>query len=106
MSLKRFQFIKVTNNNDHKEFYVDITTMKDARLRISALKAQYKKYINDGKNFKPIFKYFNLDYSFCVLERGDYEKYEDVKSRRDELYLKYREKLSLSCLDESIHNIN
>ena len=70
---KRFQFIKITDNRNHPDFIFDCTTMRDARLRISALKAQYKKFLNDGENEKPIFRFFELDYSFCVVERGVFD---------------------------------
>jgi len=83
---KRFQFIKITDNRNHPDFIFDCTTMRDARLRISALKAQYKKFLNDGENEKPIFRFFELDYSFCVVERGIYNDYAVVKKRRDELF--------------------
>ncbi len=89
---KKFQFIKITDNRNHPDFLIDITTMKDARLRISALKAQYKKYLTDGKNKKSIFRFFELDYSFCVLERGYYTNYSSVKERRDELFEIYLKK--------------
>ena len=89
---KRFQFIKITNNRNHPDWILDITTMKDARLRISALKAQYKKFLNDGENEKPIFRFFQLDYSFCVVEKGYYTDYSIVKKRRDELYEIYTQR--------------
>jgi hypothetical protein len=89
---KKFQFIKITDNRNYLDFHIDITTMKNSRLRISALKAQHKKYINDGKNKKAIFRYFNLDYSFCVIEIGYYTEYSAVKKRRDELFDIYTKK--------------
>ena len=97
MTTKQFQFIKITNNNKSEEYFIDITTMKDPRLRISALLSQYKNYLKDHtKKKKKVFKFFILDYSFCILESGFYSNYSDVKKRRDELYLKYNSKIKLT----------
>jgi hypothetical protein len=90
----RTQFIKISNNNNPAEFMIDITTMLDARLRLSALKAQFKVYQATGDYYKDVFKFFLYDWSFYVLERGSFENYEDIKKRRDELIviqnLKYK----------------
>jgi hypothetical protein len=83
------KFIKISNNNNPcKDFYIDISTMKDARLRLSALKSQFKKYILNPEELthREVFKYFIKDYSFYVIEKGAFNCYEDAKLRRDELY--------------------
>lgn len=83
------KFIKISdNNNANKNFYIDITNMKDARLRVSALKSQYKKYKKDPTsiNYREIFDYFELDYSWYVLEYGSFNTYEEVLERRKDIY--------------------
>ena len=79
------KFIKISNNNNPSEFHISPTTMKDARLRISALKAQYNNYCETGLYYKDVFAFFKLDWSFYVLERGKFENYEEIKKRLDEL---------------------
>ena len=90
----RTQFIKISNNNDHSDFYIDVTTMQNARLRISALKAQYKNYLATGKYWKEVFKFFKYDWSFYVMEKGCYEDYDAIKERKNQLIemqnLKYK----------------
>jgi hypothetical protein len=94
------KFIKISNNNNPAEFHIDITTMNDARLRISALKAQYNNYCNTGLYYKDVFSFFSKDWSFYVLERGKFENYEDIKIRRDELInlqnLKFIKKIEIN----------
>ncbi len=90
---KNYKFIKITNNNVPEHFIIDCTVMADARLRISALKAQYKKYLSDGLNKKPVFSFFELDYSFCVVDSGEYSDYSEVKKKRAELVIKYLAKI-------------
>ena len=91
---KRTQFIKISNNNNPSEFILDVTTMRDVRLRMSALKAQHRKYQQTGLFYKEIFRFFLMDWSFCVLERGSHPDYAAVKKRRDclckEQGLKYK----------------
>ena len=87
-----YQFIKISNNhNPNKDFYIDITTMKDSRLRFSALKSQYRRYFEARQKHeevidREIFRYFELDYSYYVIEKGEYDTYEDAKERRLDLY--------------------
>lgn len=94
VNYSKTQFIKITDNNAHENFYIDITTMKDARLRISCLKNQYKKNKINEKE-KEIFNLLSKDWSFCVIEKGDFLTYDDAKKRREELYKKYRDKLKV-----------
>ena len=80
-------FIKISNNkNNKKDFYIDITTMKDPRIRMSSLKTQYKKYLKTGELFKPIFHYFKIDYSFYTIDKGSFSNYQEVKEHRNKLY--------------------
>ena len=84
---KSTKFIKVSdNNNAHRDFYIDITTMKDPRIRISALKTQFKHYIEGEEYWKPLFHYFERDYSFYTLCRHSFDNYQEVKAYRNELY--------------------
>lgn len=81
------KFIKVSNNkNACKDFYIDITTMKDPRIRISALKTQFKHYLKGEEYWKPLFHYFERDYSFYTMRRGSFQNYQEVKEFRNELY--------------------
>ena len=100
VNYSRVQFIKITDNNHHEKFYIDITTMYDARLRISALKAQYKKYLELKTFKKEVFNFFEIDWSFAVIERGKFANFDDAKLRRDELYSLYKNKFYIDIKEE------
>ena len=82
----RVSFIKLSNNNNAaRDFTIDVTTMKDCRLRISALRSQYKTYLQTKCGWLEVFRYFELDYSFYCLETEAFDSYDDVKKRKNEL---------------------
>lgn len=106
----KVSFIKISNNrNPAKDFYIDITTMKDARLRMSSLKSQYNKYLDSLETDTPlpdreVFRYFTLDYSFYTLEKGCFDTYNDAKERRLDLYDEQYEKMNWTFLYGNIPN--
>ena len=89
----KVKFIKISDNNDPKNFYIDVTIMKDPRLRISALKGQFMRYLDTGKLYRDVFDFFERDYSFCCLEKGVFNNLDDVKKRKQEIIKEQREKL-------------
>ena len=84
-------FIKIVDNNNAADFFIDVTTMTDVRCRISTLKNNYKIYLKTQKYYKEIFRFFALDYSYYVIEKGLYNNLKDARVRRDEII--NREKL-------------
>ena len=78
-----YYFLKISNNNNAcVDFCIDITVMKDCRLRISTLKSQYKRYKKNPGNikFKEAWNYLDLDYSFYCLDSRYCENYEEAKN--------------------------
>ena len=52
-----FRIIKLTNNDDPKEFTLEITRMRDIRQRIGIIVADYNDYLLlEGKKYKPSYK--------------------------------------------------
>ena len=87
--MKTYLFIKISNNNNAStDFYIDISVMRDPRLRISTLKSQYKKFKINPKNieFKEAWYYFNLDFSFYCIYSGEFETYAAAKDHCLDLY--------------------
>ena len=88
--MTKYKFIKISDNNHaSKNFYIDITTMADDRLRISTLKSQLKKY-NYGMlpncEYKEPWRYFETtDWSYYCLDTREFDTYEAAKQHRDEL---------------------
>ena len=98
----RVAFVKISNNNNPKEFWIDITTMKDARQRIGSLKTQYRNYIeNQLGKYKPVYKLLEGDWSYVIQEKGSYDNYDDVKMRRLQIYKELTEKWKNVILDNN-----
>lgn len=78
-------FIKIVNNNNANDFMIDVSIMTDYRQRISTLKNSYRLYLLEPELYKPIYRFFAMDYSFFVIEKGLYLNLTDARIRRDEL---------------------
>lgn len=89
----KVRFIKISDNNDPWNFYIDATTMLDPRLRISALKGQFQKYLETGELYRPVYKVLEKDYSFCCVHKGAFDNLDQIKYKKNELYEFYNEKL-------------
>lgn len=79
----RVRFIRICDNNNPQHFYIDTTIMKDPRLRMSAIKGQYIKYLESGELYRPVYDLLDKDYSFSCLEIGNFNNLEEVKKRRN-----------------------
>ena len=87
--MKTYLFIKISNNNNAStDFHIDISVMRDPRLRISTLKSQYKKFKINPRNivYKEPWRYFDLDYSFYCIYSGEFETYAAAKEHCLDLY--------------------
>jgi len=65
-----YSFFVICNNNDPKHFHIEATCMRDYRLRFSAMKSTYKRYLKGRVDYKSYFKIFAGDYSYHLLDRG------------------------------------
>ena len=90
----QFRIIKLTNNDDPKEFTLEITRMRDIRQRIGIIVADYNNYLLlEGKKYKPSYTILsNPNYSFYTVFRGHFDTYHECKQKRDELYDVYNKK--------------
>ena len=90
-----FRIIKLTNNDDPKEFTLEITRMRDIRQRIGIIEAGYLDYLElkGRRKHKPSYNILAAnDYSFYTVFRGDFDSYNECKQKRDELYDYYNKK--------------
>tara|TARA_B100000787_G_scaffold63712_1_gene46767 strand:+ start:133 stop:429 length:297 start_codon:yes stop_codon:yes gene_type:complete len=94
-----YNIIKITSNQNTKLFAFDITRMKDPRIRVGILKANYKDYLKgDNSKFSPVFEIFATNnYSFCNVYKGRNIKYDEIKKIKDELNFWYINKQSTRC---------
>ena len=82
-----YQIIKITENRDTSNFVFEISRMRDSRVRMGILRANYKDYLNgDSDKWNPVFDIFACNnYSFCSVFRKNNINLEDVKIKRDEI---------------------
>jgi hypothetical protein len=64
----KYHFIIINNNNDALHFHIEASSMKDYRLRFSAIKSQYKRFSKGIGQYKSVFTLFKGDYSYYRLE--------------------------------------
>tara|TARA_R110002012_G_scaffold315275_1_gene528955 strand:- start:193 stop:498 length:306 start_codon:yes stop_codon:yes gene_type:complete len=83
-----YKIIKVQNNNDLRKIYLDITRMKDTRIRISILTSKYQYTTYPNLELKPIL---DGDYS-CSVVRRNIETIQEAREIKEELYKYYDEK--------------
>jgi len=89
-----YNIIKITSNKNTGLFAFDITRMRDCRIRVGILKANYKDYLKgDNSKFSPVFEIFETNnYSFCNVYKGRDMNYNEIKKKRDELNVWYKNK--------------
>ena len=89
-----YNIIKITSNQNTKLFAFDITRMRDCRIRVGILKANYKDYLKgETDKYSPVFDIFETNnYSFCNVYKGRNMNYDEIKIKRDELNDWYKNK--------------
>ena len=103
-----FRIIKLTNNDDPKEFTLEITRMRDIRQRIGIIEAGYFDYLElkGRRKYRPSYNILSAnDYSFYTVFRGDFDNYNECKQKRDELYDYYNKKAMSATKKEQRTNI-
>ena len=84
-----FRIIKLTNNDNHKEFTLEITKMKDIRHRLGILESNYKDYLLSNERHKP---------SYNILSKSNYSYYCSLFGVGIILYSTNRNVLALQAL--------
>ena len=91
--MSNYRFIKITNNNNHKMFYIDVTRMRDCKIRVGILFSKFITYLEENKGCRDVYDILDSDYSFYCCYRCECSNAEQVKAIRDELYKFYNEKM-------------
>jgi hypothetical protein len=87
--MKQYNFIKISNNNNaNQDYIVDLTTMKDIKLRIAILKSQLKKYrLNHIGLYRPTWYYLeNCDYSYYCIDTREFETFDEAREHATSIY--------------------
>ena len=80
--MKIFTFFCIQDNNIPLNFTIEYTSMSNARLRYSALKSQYKKFLQEGSHkvfHKKVFDYLETDHTFFVIDKFRADTLEDAQ---------------------------
>ena len=99
-NLQLVKFIKISNNNhSSQDFMIDCTTMFDTRIRISSFKTAYKHYLAGETGWKPIYHYFQRDYSFYTIYKGRFNNYAEIKEQQNTLYYQEWKRMNRDNMD-------
>ena len=83
-----FSFIKIVNNNDASDFLLDVTQMKNVRLRVSSLRNQcWRHYELGSGKYRPVYRYFWLDHSFYRVEKAELPDLAAARVHKESLQL-------------------
>ncbi len=85
----RLSFIKITDNNDCRNYYIDVTRMADVRIRVGILYSRYSR----GYIHEELDNILKGDWSFCCVKRVFADDYSKVKEYKNDLYRFYDAKL-------------
>lgn len=88
--MKTYRFIKITDNDDHRKFYIDYTSMSDYRIRVSILWSKYLNYLEGEGKHRQVYDLLDADWSACCVARGMFSNIEEVRMKRDELIQFYK----------------
>ncbi len=97
----KYYFVKVTNNNNKKDFDIIITRSKKIRLKMYGLTCLHNLY-KTGHNvsYRPIFDILSTDHSWYKYDSKEFEEYNDAKLYRlsllDQLQEKYADYVPVS----------
>ena len=92
MVSKNYNFICITDCNS-QQFHIDATSMSDPRLRVSALRSQYRKYKKGSYPIRPVFKIFDGCNSFFVIDKREFESQEAALKHAQFLTEQYAQKI-------------
>ena len=87
--MKKYNFIKISNNNNpSQDFFIDITTMLSVTLRMQILKSQMLKHQKTGGGlYRPAWYYIQtVDYSYYKIDTQEFENYNDAKAHSVKIY--------------------
>ena len=91
--MKNYRFIKITDNDDHRNFHIDFTSMSDYRIRVSILWSKYLNYLDKNTHYRSVYDILDSDWSAYCVYRGSFSNMDAVKRKQDEFVEHYVAKL-------------
>jgi hypothetical protein len=102
--MKQYKFIKLSNNNNsNQDFIIDLTTMKDIKLRMAILKSQLKKYRQHHIGlYRPTWYYLeNCDYSYYCIDTREFETFDQARAHATSIYNEQFIKMNSNKIDSN-----
>ena len=89
-----YSFLKITDNNDPRDFTIECTSMRNPQSRMSCLRSNLFAWEDAGctGKWRPIWGYFFKDYSCYVCERKEFENLQSARAYRQEVHDRYAAK--------------
>ncbi len=94
-----YSFLIICDTNDPRNFHIECTSMRDYRLRFSAMKSHWNKRKTktktETKQCKTTTDYcrlFECNYTYYLLEKKSFTNVEDATSYRDNLIAERHER--------------
>ena len=72
---------------------IDMTKMKDPRIRTSILESKFRAYLIGVGTYKPLYDILGKTYSSYCCFRGEFNDFDEVKKTKAHLESFYQEKL-------------
>lgn len=91
--MKTYKFLKITDNDDYRNFYIDYTAMSDYRIRVSILWSRFLKYLDGTGQYHPVYKVLNTDWSVCCVCKCSCDSLNDARQQQEALVKFYEGKL-------------
>ena len=92
--MKTYKFLKITDNNDYHNFYIDYTAISDYRIRVSILWSRFLKYLDGTGQYNPVYKVLNTDWSVCCVCKCSCDSLIAVRQQQEALVKFYESKLT------------
>ena len=115
-----FSYFIIQNTNDVNDFHIELTSMKDWRLRFSAIKSEFRKKSqftfnlkivckneneipDNAKKIESYLRIFRTNYCFYLLEKRSFESVAEALMFRDELIKLRLEKFQDTVNQDKFH---
>ena len=117
-----FSYFIIQNTNDVNDFHIELTSMKDWRLRLSAIKSEFRKKSqftfnlkivckneneneipDNAKKIESYLRIFRTNYCFYLLEKRSFSTVQEALMFRDELIKLRLEKFQDTVNQDKFH---
>ena len=96
--MTKYNFIRIVNNKDPTDYYIDCTSIKKWNTRVSALRTQmYRHLETDVGRWRPVYNILNNDFSFHLICKGEYDNLGQARKQIPLLRFIYDKRFEKLC---------